>query len=86
MSSRPEINSMLKQVEGWSVEDRRELAAELMQPLESGSVPTVCDSNTSARRSSLGALIGIANPQGRSFTDAEVDALRFQALREAHGL
>jgi hypothetical protein len=73
MSHRHEINSILKQVQGWPAEEREALAMELLR-----SAPSAAGE----RRPSLGALLGIANPTGRAFTDEEVDDLRFQALKE----
>ena len=77
MSHRPEIDSILKQVEGWPAEEKRALALQL---LRTKSV------EQQAKRPSLGNLIGIANPTGRLITDEELDEVRYQALKEKYGL
>lgn len=77
MSHRHEFNSILKQVQGWAPQEREALAMELLRsaPFAPGQP-----------RPSLGALIGVANPTGRTFTEEEVDELRFQALKEKYQL
>jgi hypothetical protein len=38
------------------------------------------------QRPSLGKLQGIANPTGRTFTDEQIDELRFASLKEKYKL
>jgi hypothetical protein len=85
MSHRSEINSILKQVEEWTAEDRRALASELLRRGDS-STASIASTGTVSQRPSLGALLGIANPQGRALADEGLDGVRFQALKESHGL
>ncbi len=49
MSHRPEINSILKQVEAWPPEDRQALASELLQGAGMGPVPPPRDTLSLAR-------------------------------------
>lgn len=84
MSQRPEISSILMQVENWPREDRQALAMELLRAPSATAMPAT--DVAKQRRPSLGDLIGIANPTGRTFTDEEVDDLRFQALEEKYKL
>lgn len=66
MSHRPEINSILKQVEGWPPEDRQALAKELLQP-------TTAPAANAAPRETLSRVKAIAASMTRPPpTDEEV--------------
>jgi hypothetical protein len=56
---------------GWPLEEQPVLAMELFR---------------SMRPHSLGELQGVANPTGRTFTDEEIDELRFAVLKEKYKL
>jgi hypothetical protein len=68
-------------VEGWPLEEQQVLAMELLRSMRRHS-----RSAHGERRPSLGELQGIANPTGRTFTDGEIDELRFAALKEKYEL
>ena len=77
MSHRQEIDAILKQVEPWPADEKRELVAKLLrqqQPARSGP------------RQSLSSIVGMANPTGRQYTDEEIDEMRYQALKEKYKL
>jgi hypothetical protein len=81
MSHRQEIEAILKQVELWPSEEKRELVDKLLRQQRASTAPT-----TSRPKESLSSLLGIANPTGRQYTDEEIDEMRFQALKEKYKL
>jgi hypothetical protein len=70
----PEIKAIVRQIESWPIEDKRELVKRLLEQRPSDE--------SAVNRPSLGELLGIGNPTGRHLTDVEVDELRYQALKE----
>ena len=79
MRHEAELRAILKQVEVLSSEERRWLVRQLADVPDVPPVPV-------DRRGSFADLRGLANPEGRTFTDAEVDNLRHEALREKYHL
>ena len=67
MSHRPEINSILKQVQGWPPEDREALAKELLEP---AAAPTTAAEprDTLSRAKAIAASMTRPSP-----TDEEVE-------------
>jgi len=78
MEHSDEIRAILKQVELWPPEELGRLARAVSAQAERRR------GGADEARPSLGDLAGIANPSGRTYTDADVERLRHEAAAGRH--
>lgn len=71
------IESIVSEAAAWPAEVQGRLERKLAARRPGRTLPP-------KKRGSLIALLGVANPTGRQFTDEEVDQLRYEALAEKY--